>query len=453
MRVSNLLLPDIGELLHSDPSAIREIAEEIHPADLAELVENLPLEDQAILLGNLTEEQAGQMLDELELTRRVELFSLLPDERAAQLANSMSADERADLFAQLSEEKRAAVLPRMESDERTDVKKLLAFPPTSAGGLMTTDFFALPSNVTASESIDYIRRAAEGMETISEVFVVDPNGVYLGAVQLESLVLSRGSTPVRELIDSTATISVRPLTDQEEVARIFSKYDLFALPVTDEGGKILGIITVDDVVDVLEEESTEDIQKMGAVEPLEAPYLETSFAEVLRKRASWLVVLFLGQFFTSTAMRAYEHELAIALDLALFIPLVISSGGNSGSQSSTLIIRAMSLAHIAPEDWHRVILREVAMGLLLGLLLGVIGLGRALWMGTSTGIALTVAVSVVGIVMSGSIVGALLPMALRRVGLDPAVSSAPLIASLVDVSGLVLYFTVAKLFLIPRLLP
>ncbi|MFN7135628.1 MAG: magnesium transporter, partial [Myxococcales bacterium] len=246
--------------------------------------------------------------------------------------------------------------------------------------------------------------------------------------------------------------SVRPLTDQEEVARIFSKYDLFALPVTDEGGKILGIITVDDVVDVLEEESTEDIQKMGAVEPLEAPYLETAFTEVLRKRASWLVVLFVGQFFTSTAMKAYEDELAVALELALFIPLVISSGGNSGSQSSTLIIRAMSLAQVQPKDWYRVIFRELGMGLLLGLLLGVIGLGRAYWMGIPSDVALTIGVSVVGIVLSGSIVGSLLPMALRRFGLDPAVSSAPLIASLVDVAGLVLYFTVAKFFIINRVL-
>lgn len=453
MRVSNLLLPDIGELLHSDPRAIREIAEEIHPADLADLAANLPEEEQTILLSNLTDEQAGQVLDELELTHRVEIFSRLPVDLAARLANSMSADERADLFAQLSEELRAAVLPRMESDERTDVKKLLAFPPASAGGLMTTEFFTLPSNVTAAESIEYIRKAAEGMETIHEVFVVDPNGVYIGAVQLEALVLSRGNTPARDLIDPTSIISVRPLTDQEEVARMFSKYDLFALPVTDEDGRILGIITVDDVVDVLEEESTEDIQKMGAVEPLEAPYLETAFSEILRKRASWLVVLFVGQFFTSTAMRVYESELAMALELALFIPLVISSGGNSGSQSSTLIIRAMSLGQVQAEDWFKIILRECAMGLLLGLLLGVIGLGRALWMRTELPIALTVGASVVGIVMSGSIFGALLPMALRRVGLDPAVSSAPLISSLVDVSGLVLYFTVARFFLIPRLLP
>lgn len=318
---------------------------------------------------------------------------------------------------------------------------------------MTTDFFALPADVTAAESIEFIRKAAEGMETIHEVFVTDPNGVYLGAVQLETLVLSRGSAPVRDLIDSAATISVRPLTDQEEVARIFSKYGLFALPVTDDGGRILGIITVDDVVDVLEEESTEDIQKMGAVEPLEAPYLETAFSEILRKRATWLVVLFLGQFFTSTAMRAFESELALVLDLALFIPLVISSGGNAGSQSSTLLIRAMSLGEVNADHWLKILLREAAMGLLLGLLLGIIGVGRALWMGTSQPVAFTVGLSVVGIVMSGSIVGAVLPMALRRVGLDPAVSSAPLIASLVDVTGLVLYFTVARFFLIPRLLP
>ncbi|MFN7133474.1 MAG: magnesium transporter MgtE N-terminal domain-containing protein, partial [Myxococcales bacterium] len=187
MRVSNLLLPDIGELLHADPLAVREIAEEIHPADLADLAEQLPEEDQGILLRNLSDEQTVRMLDEVELNRRVELYSRLPVERAAALANQMSADERADLFALLPEDKRAAILPRMESDERTDVKRLLAFPPTSAGGLMTTEFFTLPSNLTAAESIDHIRKAAEGMETVHEAFVTDPNGVYLGAVMLESL--------------------------------------------------------------------------------------------------------------------------------------------------------------------------------------------------------------------------------------------------------------------------
>jgi magnesium transporter len=446
MRVSNLLVPDIGELLHSDPDAIKDFAEEIHPADLADLIEQLPEDDRVILVRHLTDAQARAVLDEIELSRRAQLFAKLPPDRAAHLANRMSADERADVFALLPESVCSALLSRMETEERTDVKTLLLFPPSSAGGLMTTDYVALPFDLPTEKAIEHVRRTAEQMETVYEAYAVDSHGTLLGSVKLEKLVLARPETKVSALMDPSV-LSVAPLTDQEEVARVISKYDLLALPVIDERRRMLGIITVDDVVDVLEEEHTEDIQKMGAVEPLEAPYFQAHFGDILKKRASWLVLLFVGQFLTSTAMKTYEHDLAAVLDLALFIPLVISSGGNSGAQSSALIIRAMSLAQVSLSDWRRVLLRELAMGLLLGLLLGLIGVMRAFWLDTDVGVAFTVGGSLIGIVLAGSTVGALLPIVLSRVKLDPAVSSAPLIASLVDVCGLVIYFSAARLFL------
>jgi magnesium transporter len=319
---------------------------------------------------------------------------------------------------------------------------------------MTPEFFALKAEMTAREALEHIRKEGARAETLNVIYVTDERGRLMEDLKLANIVLAAPDKKVGELAEREL-VAIPATMDREDVVKLFEKYDRVALPVTDSRGVLLGIITVDDILDVATQVATEDIQKLGGVEALDAPYMEVGFLQMVRKRGIWLSVLFVGEMFTATAMAHYENEIARAVVLALFVPLIISSGGNSGSQATSMIIRSLALGELTLRDWWRVLLREVRSGLILGTILGTIGLCRILlWPSRAVIygahyviVAITVAVSLIGVVTFGTIAGSMLPFVLRRMGLDPAAASAPAVATLVDVTGLVIYFTVASIVL------
>lgn len=448
MRLSNLLAPDLVETLKQDPAQAAELADELHAADLAELIDGLPDESAVLMLDALPEHNAAAVLDAIKGSRRVELFQRLDRPKAARIADGMSADERADLFGSLPEEARADLLTRMPKAASADVRELLQYPENCAGGRMTTDFVALPPHLTIERAIEEVRRIAEEKETINEVYVVDPNGTLVGALSLRSLVLARAGQPLSAVMDADV-VSVPPAMDQEDVARLFDHYELLAVPVVDETRKLLGIVTVDDVVSVLKQEQAEDIQKLGAVRPIEEGYFQTDFWTFVRKRAGWLIVIFLGEILTASVLEHYEAARKAFSSIEVFVPLIISSGGNTGSQASSLVIRGLALGEFAVGDAIKILAREARVGLALGAILGAIGVLRAVFVGHSggNGMAAAVGIALIVCVAFGSVVGALLPLIIKRLGFDPAVSSGPFIASLVDVMGIVIYLKIAIFFL------
>ncbi len=444
MRLSTLLAPDLEEALKTNPAQAAELADELHAADLAELIDGLKDEPAAMMLAALSVSSAAAALDAMDHNRRVQIFEKLDRGLAAHIADAMSADERADLFAALSEEIRSDLLARMPRDASLDVRELLRYPENTAGGLMTTDYVAIDPNITVERAIEDVRRTAADKETIYEAYAVDPNGTLVGAVSLRDLVLGRAGQPISAIMNADV-ISVPPELDQEDVARLFEHYDMLALPVVDATRKMLGIVTVDDVVSVLKKEQAEDIQKLGAVAPTEEPYFQTDFWTFVRKRAGWLIVIFMGEILTASVLEHYEDARRTFMAIEVFVPLIISSGGNTGSQASSLVIRGMALGEFGVGDAVRILWREVRMGLVLGAILGVIGVLRAAFIGDSGGggMPLAVGLSLIAVVAFGSVVGAGLPLLIKRLGFDPAVSSGPFIASLVDVLGIMLYLKIA----------
>jgi magnesium transporter len=387
------------------------------------------------------------------------LLALAPVERQLWM-RQLAPDDAADLVQEAPEEEREALLRLLDDPTRREVNALLAYAEDEAGGLMSPRYVRLRPEMTVDEAISYLRRAArERVETIYYIYVVDAEQRLVGVVSFRELFAAAPAALVREVMRADV-VTVRAELDQEEVANVIAESHLMAVPVLDAEGRIQGIVTVDDIVDVVREEATEDIQKIGGTQALDAPYLQVGLLQMVRARAPWLTVLFVGQLLTATAIAHYESAIARAVVLALFIPLVISSGGNSGSQASTLVIRAMAMDEVRLRDWARVLRREIGAGLLLGALLGVLGLLRVLfWPGREVAfgpeffwVGVTVAVSLVWIVMWGSIAGSMLPFVLRRLGFDPASASAPFVSTLVDVTGLVIYFSVATVFLTGRLL-
>jgi magnesium transporter len=455
MRVSNLVLPDIREALRAESAELSEALADFHPADLAEIVDDLDQDDALTVLRAVPAETAPEIFDYLEPARRVELLGALPLATAAAIAERMAADERTDLFGEISEDLRNALLARMHPEESRETVRLLEYPPNTAGGLMTTEFVAFPARLTAAELLERIRQVAPETESIYTVYLTrDPGERLAGVVSLRDILMNDPDRRAEDfMVENVVTVDAE--TDQEEVAHAISKYDLISVPVLDAQGRVLGIVTVDDVIDVLEEESTEDIQRIAAVTPTEEAYLASSLRDMLRRRAGWLVVLFFGEMLTASAMSYYEADLERAIVLALFVPLIISSGGNSGSQATSLVIRALAVGELRLQHWARVLSREIATGFALGAMLGVIAFARiAFWpnrehlYGEHYGlVALTVSVSLIGVVAFGTTVGSMLPLILRRVGFDPATASAPFVATLVDVTGLVIYFTTALVIL------
>ncbi len=455
MRLATLLGPDLKVTLASDPSAITEALEEFHPEDIAEIVEELSLEDTLALFRALPDDFAAGVLERLPTESQTEVLEKLSTSEAAELLSEMAPDDRADVVQELDDTLATELISHLEQHEpeiAVEVRELSAYPEDVAGGLMTTDYVALQPDMKIWQAVEEVRRLSrdEEVETIYYIYVTYGQKL-VGVLSLRDLILSDPGQTLDELMTENV-VTVRDVDDQEEVARTIAKYDFSAVPVVDEHGNMLGVVTVDDVVDVVIEEATEDAHLMGAVSPMEEGYFDTNLWQAFRSRATWLIVLFLGGFLTATVMEFYQPELETVIALTVFIPLIISSGGNAGSQSASLVIRAMAVGDVAPSDWMKVLGREAVTSVALGLVLGLLGFGRAFFTGESAGLipmAATVSIATLSVVVMGSLIGSLLPMAIQRVGLDPAVSSTPFIASLSDVLGLLIYLTIARIFVLP----
>src|SRR5438067_2846196 len=438
-----------------DWQGLRNSLIELHPSDVADLIVALPSEEDAFVFRLLPKDLAGQVFSYLPPDHQEGLIDSLTNEQVRAVLGSMSPDDRTRLLEEMPGEVTRRLLAALTPYDLKNTRWLLGYPEDSAGRYMTPNYVTIREDMTAGGALDHIRKTGQRAETVNVVYIVDTRGILVEDIRLSSLVLADPQTKVTD-IDDPPLVCVLATDDREEVLKAFEKYDRLALPVTDSDAHMLGIITVDDVLDVAEQEATEDIQKMGGMESLDAPYLNVGLLAMVKKRAGWLSALFLGEMLTATAMSYFEGEIAHAVVLALFVPLIISSGGNSGSQAASLIIRSLALRELKLRDWYRVFGREVISGVLLGALLGAIGFFRiVLWHRlhiTSYGphyllVAFTVWLSLIGVVMFGTLAGSLLPFIMRRLGFDPATSSAPFVATLVDVTGLCIYFTVALLIL------
>ncbi len=411
-------------------------------------------EERVDAFRQLPYSEKGDFFLALSARDQYELLSSLPHGERRIWMRLLPPDDATDLIQETPEEERAGLLKLLDDFTRREVVALLAYAEDDAGGLMSPRFARLRPDMTVDEAVSYLRRQAEQVETIHYAYVLDSEQHLLGVVPLRRLMSAQRDQRVRDIM-RTDFIAASEELDQEALAKLFSEEHLFAVPITDKEGRMKGIVTADDIVNVVTEEASEDIQKIGGMEALEGPYLKARFFEMVKKRGGWLAALFIGETLTATAMGYFEAEIARAVVLALFIPLIISSGGNSGSQATTLVIRAMALGEVHLRDWWRVVRREIAAGLALGCMLGSIGLIRILaWQRVwhlygdhYLLVALTVAASLIGCVLFGTIAGSMLPFVLRRLGLDPASASAPFVATLVDVTGLIIYFTVASLIL------
>ncbi|HEV8446543.1 MAG TPA: magnesium transporter [Gemmatimonadaceae bacterium] len=443
-------------LLQGDPAELAETLAGMRPADIAEALRDLIPAAAAQVVAAMPFDLAVQVFDEPELEGRYAIIQSMEPGAAAALIEAMSADQQADLVRGLPATARKPLLDKLDPDTRHTLKLLLNYKPDTAGGIMTTEVMTVPADWSVAQTLDYIRKVALQKETVYVAYLLDHEDRLVGVVSLRQLMVADPASTVLHAGYRRAPLTVSPHTDREEVARVIAKYNLLAIPVVDEGEHVLGIVTVDDVIDAIVREQTEDVQKFGGMQALDRPYMDIGFGHMLRKRAPWLCALFLSEMLTATAMQNFQHEIERAALLAMFIPLVMSSGGNSGSQATSLIIRAMALGEIRLRDWWRIAVRELPTGLMLGGILGVIGFGRiSLWQALGfynygphhVLVALTVALALVGIVCFGSLAGSMLPFILRRLGFDPASASAPFVATLVDVTGLVIYFNVALLVL------
>jgi magnesium transporter len=454
------LWPDIRAVIHSgDFAMLRAILHERTPSDVADLMTELPPSQQLIVFAHLSSKIAVETFPYLPPGTQERLLKAISPEEAARILNAMSPDDRTRLLEKLPHTASQAVLQLLTPDERAVAVSLIEYPENSVGRLMTPDYVSVRKHWSVEQVLDHIRIHGRDSETLNHAYVVDEKGTLIDDIRIRQFLLASPTDQVSDLMDRQF-VALHDTDDQETAVGVFKREDRSALPVVDREGKLVGIVTVDDVLDVAEQEATEDIQKLGGTEALDEPYMEISLPRMVKKRASWLVVLFLGEMLTATAMGFFEKEIARAVVLALFVPLIISSGGNSGSQASTLVIRALALGEVGLKDWWKVMRREIFSGLALGSVLGFIGFLRiTLWSAFSDlygphwlSVALTVAVALVGVVLWGTLTGSMLPFVLRRLGFDPATSSAPFVATLVDVTGLVIYFSIAAVILSGSLL-
>jgi magnesium transporter len=455
--VGKILEPEIRSLIEArNFGALREVFREWPPADVAEVILDMPEDEQVIIFRVLPHALAADVFEYLDFDAQQKLLRAMAHEQVVGILNEMAPDDRTALLEELPSAAARQLIQLLTPEERRVATALLGYPEESVGRLMTPDFIAVREDWTVQQVLDYIREHGQDSETLNVIYVVDDRGKLIDDVRMREFLLKPVTVKVSEIRDQTF-VALSVTDSQQDALNIFRKYDRTAMPVIDSSGVLVGIVTIDDMLDVAEAEATEDIQKFGGMEALDEPYMRIPLWRMVRKRAGWLIVLFLGETLTATAMANYQAELAKALVLALFLPLIISSGGNSGSQASTLMIRAMALGEVTLRDWWRVMRRELQAGLLLGVLLGAIGVVRvggwaivgeqylhrqpygAHW----PLVALTVGIALVGVVLWGTLSGSMLPFILRRVGADPAASSAPFVATLVDVTGLIIYFSIA----------
>ena len=446
------------ELVQSDDVLrIRDFLNDQNISDVAELIYEFS-EYESRIIANMSIHRAAKVFKILDLASQKNVIQELPPLKTAELLNELPADDRTAFLEELPSEVVKELIKTLDPEERKITLSLLGYPESSVGRLMTPDYIAVPIEWTVAEVLQHIRQVGKDSETIDVIYVVDEKGTFIDDVRIREIILASPEKKMGEVIDYRY-IALNVNDDQEQASQVFKMNNRVALPVIDNNDILLGIVTIDDMLWVASEEFSEDIQKIGGTEALDEPYLETPFFKLIRKRVGWLIILFLSEMLTATAMAYFNDELAKWLILTNFIPLIMSSGGNSGSQASTLIIQAMALGEVTPGDWWRVMRREIFSGFLLGAILGIIGFIRiSIWHifmvhGVFKDIyglhwllvAITVSFSLVGVVLWGTLAGSMLPIVLKKLGADPAASSAPFVATLVDVTGLIIYFSIALL--------
>ncbi|HLT58535.1 MAG TPA: magnesium transporter [Limnochordales bacterium] len=443
MQVYEELAAQVRQHLETaDDEGLRALLLTLRPADVAEILAELPEgEPRGRVLALLEPAAAARVMEESSFDVQRDLLRLMAPERLQAVLERMSQDDLADMLGAMPAAD-ARMLLNLIPEDAAAIRQLLRYDPDTAGGIMTPELVRLRETQTAAEALATIRLAAPDAETVYYLYVTDRAGRLVGVVSLRQLVVADPDTPVGELMDRNV-VSVPVHMDQEEVARVLERYGLLALPVINDRHVLLGVVTVDDVIEVLREEATEDIHRLGATEPLEQPYLQTGFLSLVRARVFWLLLLFVLQSVTITIMNYYQAALERVIALAFFIPLLIGTAGNAGGQAATLVIRAMAVGELKFTDFFRVLWREATVGLTLGVVMALASLGRAAFMGTPAAIGVTVAVTVVLVVAVASVGGGLLPLVIQRLRLDPAVAASPLITTLADASGLIIYFTVA----------
>ncbi|TCR93130.1 magnesium transporter [Rhizobium sp. BK376] len=431
-------------------------------AERVEALNALSVSEAARTISHMPLERAVAVLDRPELRNAAPVLAHMSADAAAKLLHGMSNDRVADVLLEMDDDIRAHLFSRLDEPVQVAISHLMGYPPRTAGSIMTTEFVSVYASWTVAQTLDHVRQVERSRETVYAIYVLDDDThALLHVVTLRRLITGQPDACILSIAQKGTPITASPLMRQEDVARLIRKHDLLALPVTDENGHVLGIVTVDDVIDTMIADTTESAQRFGGMEALGKPYMKISFAGMIRKRAGWLCALFLGEMLTASAMQHFEGELEKAVVLTLFIPLIMSSGGNSGSQATSLIIRALAVGELKLSDWWRVLLREIPSGIVLGAILGIVGMARVIfWQQTGLYdygphwqlVALTVFAALVGIVTFGSLSGSMLPFILQKLRLDPATASAPFVATLVDVTGLVIYFSVALLILSGTLL-
>jgi len=450
--IAQLLKPEFDELIQKKEwITIKEALEDVPAVDIAELLEDLEPEVAVVIFRLLKKAKAADVFTYLSSGKGVELLEVFSRQQLSDVMNNLEPDERVALMEELPGNLTQRVLNSMEKENINQVRRLLGYPPESVGRLMTTNYVKIKKDWSIDTSLSHIRKYGRNAETVNVIYVVNEDEKLIDDLRLNQLIIADPDLKIEDIMDYSFE-ALSAFDDQEEAVRMLSKYDRVALPVVDSGGVLVGIVTVDDVLDVAEEETTEDMQLMAGMSALDDYYSQTNITEMVKKRIGWLILLFLGQMFTVTAMAGFEDTLAQAAVLALFIPMIISSGGNSGSQAATLIIRAISTDDIKLTDWVGVLRRELMSGFMLGLILGIMGtVVISTWMvfrGEPMSLAvflqaLTVGSSLIGVVLFGNLSGSMLPFIMSKLGLDPAVTSAPFVATLVDVTGIVIYFSIA----------
>ncbi len=449
-----LLAPDIEQLIAGrDFATIREVILDFAPVELADLVADLKEESRVVVFRLLPKNLAAETFSYCEFDTQQELLHDMAREEVGSLLNDMSPDDRTQLFEDLPGNVVSELINSLNAEERSIALALLNWPEDSVGRLMTPDYVIVKKNWTVQQALDHIRNYGKDSETLNYLYVTE-HGTLIDDLHIRELLLADPVRKISEIMNHSME-SLLATDDQETAVQKFKRLDRFALPVVDIDNKLLGIITLDDVLDIAEEQATEEMQKFGAVQALDDSYIDVGLFELVKKRATWLVVLFLGGFLTAIALDYYKTPIEKAVILALFLPFLISSGGNSGSQAATLIVRALALGEVTLSDWWRIMRRELAAGFLLGALLGVLGFLRLTFHDPimSQGqdvryiVASVIGISLIFIVMAGTIAGSMLPLLMKKLGFDPAASSAPFVATFSDVMGILIYFTIATIFL------
>ncbi len=454
--IGTVLQADLQEIIHRKAwDELREALSELDPPDLAEIIEDLPSEEEGVIFRVLPKERAAAAFSYLPRDYQEGLVRSLSGEQTQALVAEMTPDDRARLLEELPAAVCRRLLESLSPEELKATRDLLGYPPGTAGRYMTPEYVALPPDITVRQALQLVKQIGRGKETLNVLYVVNADGRLIEDVRLGSLVLAPDDMKVGEINDRPL-VSIPATATGDELLAEFEKYDRVALPVVSTDGTMLGILTIDDVLELSEKKATAEMQKLGGSEALDKPYFDTSYFSMMRKRGGWLAALFLGETLTATAMGKYEHSIEQAAVLALFVPLIISSGGNSGSQATSILIRSLALQEVKLRDWFRVFRKEIGTSFSLGAFLGGIGFFRIClwyWLGWATYeqhpylMGITIWLSLIGVVMFGSLTGSLLPFLLRRLGFDPATASAPFVATLVDVTGLIIYFTVASFVL------